>query len=141
MEDYNVINFTNIYKDDFEGIHHQIKYPVKSGETKPFPKFLADHLANQLAIKILLETEKDWGNAQAKLELTKQILGEIAVKVSVPIIETAKPNPITEQKSDEPFPEAPKDEVKTEEGFKCDVCGKVIKTEQALKMHRGRFHK
>jgi hypothetical protein len=27
------------------------------------------------------------------------------------------------------------------EGFKCNECGKVVKTEGALRMHKGKFHK
>jgi len=35
-----------------------------------------------------------------------------------------------------------KDGVETQEsGFKCEYCNRIIKTERALKMHIGRFHK
>jgi hypothetical protein len=32
-------------------------------------------------------------------------------------------------------------EVKPVEGFKCETCGKISKTDKLLKMHKGRFHK
>lgn len=136
-ENLSIINVTNIDSEDFEGMYGGEKYLIKSGETKPYPRFLATHLADQLKDKILIREGKDWSSEAFSKPLMDRILGQ----VEVPVVEQTITAPVAEPE----FPEAPKEEVaveiKTEAGFKCDVCGKVIKTEQALKMHKGRFHK
>lgn len=56
-----MVNFTNIDKEDFAGIWGGKETIINAGMTKQLPKFLALHYAKHLAIKMLTATGKDWG--------------------------------------------------------------------------------
>jgi len=57
-----VVCFTNINDKDFVGQWDGVPYPIKAGETKQFPKFLAEHLAKHLVDRILIDKNEDYGN-------------------------------------------------------------------------------
>lgn len=111
-----VINLTNIDGENFEGMHLGKVYLIKSGETIPYPRFLANHLANQLACKMLIREGKEWTNMLLKQPLLDKILGQVAVSVGKPAeaeVETPQGAP-AEAPVEEEFPEAPKEELAEE---------------------------
>jgi len=74
-----VINFTNIDNEDFEGMWGGKITVIKTGETKPFPRFLAYHYCDHLIDKILHRQEVDAGDKSRRDELEQKILGNISV--------------------------------------------------------------
>ena len=76
-----VINFTNIDKEDFEGMWGGEITVIKAGQTKPFPKFLAEHYCKHLVNKMLIRRQEDWTAGNLREPLEKKILGEIEIKV------------------------------------------------------------
>jgi len=73
-----VINFTNIDGEDYEGMWGGEITIIKAGEVKPFPRFLAYHYAKHLIDKILLRSGKDSGDDLLRQPLEQKILGGIA---------------------------------------------------------------
>jgi hypothetical protein len=133
-----VINFTNIDGKDYEGMWGGIPYLIKARETKQFPRYLAEHFAKHLAIKLLLREAKDFGEDNLeRIEYVKQILGQVVTEAEV-----AK-----EEVPEEPTFEGVKDEeevkvptVVANQTFKCEVCGKEFTRKIALAGHM-RAHK
>jgi hypothetical protein len=66
-------------------------YPVKTGETKQYPRFLAEHLANQLANKILISQDKSWTEAEYKKPLLDRIMGSVSVEAVEAPVEEKEP--------------------------------------------------
>ena len=86
-----VVNFTNIDSQDYEGMWGGEKTIIKAGETKPFPRFLANHYAKHLIDKILLRGGGDFSNELLRKPLADQILGNIArPSEDEPTVETPK---------------------------------------------------
>ena len=138
LNQLDVINFTNIDSEDFEGMFGGNPTTIKAGETRQFPRFLAQHFTKHLIDKILLRDGKDHGSDLARNPLEAKILG-IVVSVSSEVVKT---EPKTEE-----FPEVPQDEVHTDEpvhtdetGFKGATCGKVLSSNIARAGH-SRSHK
>src|SRR3990167_4766651 len=128
-----VINFTNTDTADFDGQWGGAAETFKPGETKPLPRFKAEHFANQLAQKILLREEKDFGDKGLTQSLIDKMLGALS----------SSPLPIspTELPKEPEFAGAPKEEVSlpptsTATGFTCDRCGKTFKVRVALAGHQ-----
>lgn len=135
MENYTVVNFTNIDSEDYVGMWAGKEEVIKSGETKPYPKFLADHLALHLAKKILLRNGDDFGDEGLLKSLKDKILGNVEVEM---------PAVAFEAKQEEPEFEALKEKEavapKVMSDFKCEVCGKVFSRKIGLTGHL-RTHK
>ena len=126
-----VVNFTNIDNENYEGMWGGETTVIKAGETRPFPKFLAEHYCKHLVNKILIRGGRDWSDQVAREPLEKKILGQ-----------SAKVEPVFEKpvQKEEVFAEVPKEEPKVEpiEALKlvCDVCGKVAKSNAGLAVHK-----
>ena len=132
MSELDVINFTNLDTEDFEGMWGGETKVIKAGQTLPFPSFLAHHYAKHLATKILMRENKDWSNESPLLKETiEKILGQIAVSAVATPTEPEKPAEPT-------FAEAPKEEAKVD--FKCDKCDFIGKSRISLLGH-SRKHK
>jgi hypothetical protein len=102
-DELNVVNFTNIDNQDYEGLWGGEITIIKAGQTKQFPKFLAEHYCKHLVNKILIRGGQDWSNQIARDPLEKKILGSVSVEVEE--TETVK------VEKEETFVEAPKEEV------------------------------
>ena len=76
-----VINFTNVDNKDYEGMFGGVVTIIKSGETKPFPRFLAYHYAKHLINKMLLAGSGDYGDELKRKALEDRILGNVSVPV------------------------------------------------------------
>lgn len=76
-----VINFTNVDNQDYEGMFGGEVTIIKAGETKPFPRFLAYHYAKHLIDKILLAGSGDFGDELRRKALEDKILGIVSVPV------------------------------------------------------------
>jgi len=105
--DLEVINFTNIDGEDFEGMWGGEITVIKSGETKPFPKFLAEHFCKHLVNKMLIKSGKDWSAIDLREPLEARILGQVSVSVDERP-EFIKGGPVEQVE----FAEAPVEEVK-----------------------------
>ena len=152
-----IVNFTNVDNEDFVGhwgrkevqigvdsggkpdmIVEQVPYLIKSGETKPFPRFMAYHFTKHLANKIL---QRKYGNpgGPGRDKLEARILGGVSVEPEVK----------KEEVRLEEFAEAPKEGIETgipeksyvakpdvpKAEFKCEECGKEFKVRVALAGH------
>jgi hypothetical protein len=118
MSELDVVNFTNIDSQDYEGMWDGATTIIKAGETKQFPKFLAEHYCKHLINKILIRNGQDWSNIILREPLLKKILGEIAIPVeSVEIKEETKPTPPIEQTEPGELAKTPGELAKTEEVF------------------------
>jgi hypothetical protein len=128
QDNYEVITFANIDDVDFEGIWGGKTYIVKAKEIKMFPKFLADHFAKQLAVKICIKKAKSWDNESPDL---KDLIGEILAPAKVEIGEVKieeKPQEVEE------FADI------KEETFVCPTCSKEAGSKAGLMAHM-RSHK
>ena len=87
-DNYEVVTFINIDDEDFAGLFGGKQYPVKKNEVKQFPRFLADHFAKQLGVKILIKQKKDWGNESPELvSMIARILARpVATDVVAPMV-------------------------------------------------------
>jgi hypothetical protein len=83
-----VINFTNIDDEDFVGVYGGEKKVIKSGQTIPLPKFLAEHYAKHLMDKMILKEGKDYGQAINRDPLMAKILGNISVYSKIEVVLT-----------------------------------------------------
>ena len=101
-----VINFTNINEEDFEGMWGGVPEIIEVGETKPFPRFLALHYTKHLVNKILIRRGESWTAQSLREPLEKECLGEEATLIEN---KGTAPAPVGEKKSEE-FDEAPKEE-------------------------------
>ncbi len=100
QKELEVINFTNIDKEDFigqfgrkeaqvgidkDGKPRYKVFPVdktiKTGTTQPFPRMLAEHYALHLAQKIAIREGKDFNDEGVIKPLFDKILGEVKVEV------------------------------------------------------------
>jgi hypothetical protein len=100
-----VVNFTNIDAQDYEGMWGGEITTIKSGETKQFPRFLAEHYCKHLVNKILIRGGQDWSNEIARKPLEDKILGQVAVAPE----EEDKPVFIKGGPVETEFAEAPKE--------------------------------
>jgi hypothetical protein len=126
MEDIkhlDVVNFTNIDKEDFEGMWGGEITIIKAGETRPFPKFLAEHYCKHLVNKILIRDLKEWSNQILRDPLEKNILGKSAEAIVKEVPQTPKEETFAtapkatlhanEEKGETPvFPDIPKEKPK-----------------------------
>ena len=137
MSELDVINFTNIDRENFDGQWGGKITVIKVGQTLPFPRFLAEHYCKHLVNKMLIRNGVSWDDKALRKPLEDKILGQ----VSVPVEE----EPVEAVKSAEPeFAEVPKEEPKIETKveakpseitFKCPNCDYVSKSERGLKVH------
>ena len=75
-----VVNFCNIDSQDYEGMWGGEITVIKAGQTKQFPRFLAEHYCKHLVNKMLIKGGQDWSNEIAREPLEKRILGVVAVE-------------------------------------------------------------
>lgn len=138
---YEVVNFYNIDSVEFRGMWGGEEYVIAPKERKQFVKFLSEHFAKQLAIKILMRNGQEWGDESPTLKDTMgQILGSVE-PVKAP---TKEPMPIEPKETEdipatEEFPDVPK-EAESEKEFVCETCGKSFGRAAALGTHK-RVHK
>jgi len=78
----NVLNFTNIDNEDFVGKYGGEEIPVREGETKAFTETIANHIADQLATKILIREGKDYLSDPKREVLLKQMIGEVRAPIA-----------------------------------------------------------
>jgi len=97
----NVLNFTNIDNEDFVGKYGGEEIPVREGETKAFTETIANHIADQLATKILIREGKDYLSDPKREVLLKQMLGE----VRAPIVAAEEKPEESEKPEEEEFKE------------------------------------
>jgi rubrerythrin len=137
-DNYEVISFANIDDGDFVGMWGGKTYPVKAREIKMYPKFLADHFAKQLAVKMCIKTGKSWDNESPELAA---FIG----KILSPLVEkTVSPVAVVEEVAEEEFPEIkevnePKEHIDNEL-YVCSECGKSAANKAGLMAHM-RSHK
>lgn len=101
-----VVNFTNIDHEDYEGMWGGEITLIKAGQTKPFARFLAEHFCKHLVNKMLIRGGQDWSNEIARKPLEEKILGQASVtpEEELPVFIKGGPVEPTE------FAEAPKEE-------------------------------
>ena len=112
LNELSVVNFTNIDNDDYEGMWGGEITVIKAGQTKQFPKFLAEHYCKHLVNKMLIKGGQDWSNEIARKPLEERILGVVAVEPEE-APEFIVGGPIEEKTA---FEEAPKEEVPVKNG-------------------------
>lgn len=110
VKEFDIINFTNIDDEDYEGMWGGEVKVIKAGETTQFPAFLADHYAKHLVDKILLrQGVSDYSDVQLRKPLLEKILGNVYKKAEQ---EAVKQN---EVQAEPEFVDIPKEEVKEPE--------------------------
>lgn len=109
MDELDVINFTNTDSEDFNGQWGGKIELIKAGETRPFPRFLAEHYAKHLASKILLKEGKDFGDPGSRQSLIAKMLGQVSVPISQ--VTNLPEEPIKAPELEPEFAEAPKEKV------------------------------
>jgi hypothetical protein len=128
MDELSVVNFTNIDNQPFDGMWGGVITVINAGETRQFPKFLAEHYCKHLVNKILIKGGQDWSNQISREPLEKRILGQVSVSPNVEKQE--------EKKEEETFAGLPKDTPKVEVNpLKCSKCDFVGKTKAGLSIH------
>lgn len=141
-----VINFANITDEKFTGIYGGKYYTFEPHSVTPLSKLLAEHFANQLAVKILMANGKDWGNdSPLKMEKVGEILGKVKVEEEVKTSEV-KPNlevpmVVAKEVPEKEFEGLDEGEKVEGSGVECSTCHKFFKTEAAMKAHDTRMHK
>jgi len=139
-EELNVVNFTNIDNQDFEGMWGGQIEIIKAGQTRQFPKFLAEHYCKHLVNKMLIRQNQDWSAVNLREELEKKILGEAKAESVVAEKGDDRPVFVKGGQIEQEFAEKPK-EVAEINPLKCPKCDFVGKTKAGLKIHIGRHHK
>ena len=144
--------FTNVDKEDFEFTwkddnNLEVKYVVKAGETKTFPKYLVNYAATHLTNKILKreafekapdDNTRKMGNIHWRDEEKAKELSVTMVAKNFP--ETAEvgiPTPATPTPAISEIPVIKPPQVPA----KCDICGFVAKSEFGLRSHIRIKHK
>jgi len=85
-----VINFTNITNKEWSHSWGGEPYVFAPGQTKAFPRFMAEHFAKHLGDRILIDAGKDFAmESPERKEITEKILGKVAVPAQIE--EIAKP--------------------------------------------------
>ena len=132
-KNYEVVNFVNISSEPFVGIYGGKETTFAANKVTQLPRFLADHYGGQLATKLLKDTGKEYGK-------TAKERADILAKI---IVDNPTGQPVMEVKAEETKPEEKEfvDLEEEEKSCKCAVCGKVYKTDAALKAHQTREHK
>lgn len=137
-KNYDVVTFTNISDTSFTGMFGGKERTFEPHSVTQLPRFLADHFAKHLAVKVLIAKGKEWGNDSKDLQDTVgMILGTIAVAP----VQQEQPQPVAKEPEFADLKEEEAPEPKPGEGVGCPTCGKVYKTEAAMKAHVTRSHK
>ena len=129
-----VISFTNVDKEDYEGTYGGNPTQIKTGETKQFPRFLAQHFTKQLINKILLRDTQNHGDGLARKKLEDQILGELGVLTSDLPPQAVPVEPPKEAFEGKPV-ESSGESVLINE-LKCEDCGQEFRAKIGLISHR-----
>jgi hypothetical protein len=138
ITNYDVVTFTNISDTLFAGIYGGKETVFTPHSVTQLPRFLANHYAGQLAVKILMGQQKDWGNdSSERTRVIGEILGTKAATVVSDKVNEKVEAVVKEFEDLEEVKET--DEVKA--GVLCPDCGKLFKTEPAMKAHVTRTHK
>lgn len=77
--DYTAVSFTNPLSDDFTWEWGGKPYTILAGETKPYPRFLAKHLAKHL-IDQCIGTSNNYRDANIRAEWEARILGGVLME-------------------------------------------------------------
>ena len=80
-----ILNFTNIDDEDFVGMYHGEEIFIKEGETKVLTERTANHIAGQLATKMLIrnKTVRNYLTDAKREPLIKSMIGGEAVPSEV----------------------------------------------------------
>jgi len=129
VKEFDIINFTNIDIEDYEGMWGGEVKLIKAGETTQFPAFLADHYAKHLVDKILLrQGVSDYSDVQLRKPLLEKILGNVYKKAEKEIgIEE------TQVKEEPEFVDVPKEEVKEPEVIEPEVIEPKVSRTRKIK--------
>jgi hypothetical protein len=104
-----VINFTNISEKEWTHTFGGKPYTFAPGQTKAFPRFMAEFFAKHLGDRILLDAGKDFAmDSKDRIELNKKILGNVAVPAEAIIAEA-------DEVKEPEFEDLPKEEPKVED--------------------------
>ncbi len=105
MDNFTILNFTNIDEEDFEGMYTGKAIIIRRGQTKAFPEKIAKHLADQLIYKILVRKGKDpYLDVEREL-LVKEMLGDESESTEKPIIPSDAESKAVPEEKEEEFPE------------------------------------
>jgi hypothetical protein len=115
MEELTVVNFTNIDNQDYDGQWGGEITVIKAGETKQFPKFLAEHYCKHLVNKMIIRGGQDWTNDLLRKPLEERILGKVEVKAEIDERPEFIKGGAVETPKVEEFEDKPKEEVVKEE--------------------------
>jgi hypothetical protein len=107
-EELEVINFTNITDKEWTGMWAQDKYVFQAGQTKAFPRFMAEHFAKHLADRVLIDEGKDFAaDSTERKEVVERILGKVAIPAEEVHTDTPAQEPVFEGVPVEPSAEVP----------------------------------
>ena len=104
MDNFTVLNFTNIDEEDFEGMYGGKTELIRRGQTKAFPAKIAKHFAEQLVYKILVKKGKEPYIDPERQELIDEILGKPKAVEETSAPKEAIEEAVAEEKEEE-FPE------------------------------------
>lgn len=94
-----VINFTNVSDKEWTHTWGGKPYTFAPGQTKAFPRFMAEFFAKHLSDRILIDAGKDFSmESKERTELMKKILGMVAVPAEEVTQEVAYKEPEFEDK-------------------------------------------
>lgn len=126
----------------------EVKYVIKAGETKTFPKYLVNYAATHLTNKILKreafakitdEKARSMGKVNWKNE-------EKAKELSAKMVEKNFPKTGEKEVPNEPAQIEDTQSLATKqkpasEPVKCDICGKMVKSKFGLMAHKRLAHR
>jgi hypothetical protein len=105
-----VVNFTNVDNHDFQGMWGGETTLIKAGETRQFPKFLAEHYCKHLVDRILLRSGLVWTDAALRKPYEEKILGKVVVEIEK--LEIKEKAPEEPKETPKEFEGIPKEETK-----------------------------
>ncbi len=152
-EQSEVVNFTNIDKEDYEGMWNGRTKVIRAGETIQLAKFLALHYAKHLVNKIIMREsggQADWNDVSIRKPFLDRILGEPPAPVQTPVPVIPQEQPVAQEIIPAQTEEFAELKEKTEpivtgdvppmigvpKVFVCDVCGKEFKAKIGMLGHR-----
>jgi hypothetical protein len=97
-EELEVVNFTNITDEEWTGMWAQEKYVFAPGQTKAFPRFMAEHFCKHLGDRILIDKGQDSSmESSFRKDLVEKMLGKVAVPAQEIYKETTAQEPEFEE--------------------------------------------
>jgi len=107
-ESLEIVNFTNIGAEDFEGCWGKSREIIPAGKTVPLPMFKAMSFCKHLVDALLMKEGKDYGSDLMREPLEEKIMGRVklseAESEDLPGMEV----PVAESGKEDEFPEVKK---------------------------------